>query len=105
MLIQGRHKRIALLRKMRAQVGTGTPLLISFFFRSPDARQFFVTEMIGNTLRRLLGREMIELGDALEPEYVHYFTQGEIAGELKDGGFVLEYYREEPYGHAVGIAN
>ena len=105
MLIQGRDSRIALLRKMRSRVDDGAPLLLSFFVRSPGARQFFVSNAIGNSLRRLLGRENIELGDALEPEYVHYFTQEEIAGELREGGFVLEYYSEDPYGYAVGIAS
>jgi hypothetical protein len=56
-------------------------------------------------LRRLRQREKIELGDALEPEYVHYFTQNEIAGELREGGFALQYYGEDPYGHAVGMAS
>jgi len=105
MLIQGRNNRVALLRKMRAHVNAGAPLLISFFFRSPDARQFLITKAAGNTLRRLLGRENIEVGDALEPEYVHYFTQEEITAELREGGFVLEYYTQVPYGHAVGIAS
>jgi hypothetical protein len=105
MLIQGRDHRTALLRKMRAHVGVGSPLLVSFFFRSPEARRFFVTTTVGNALRRLLRRGNIELGDALEPEYVHYFTQEEIAEELREGGFALEYYREDPYGHAVGLAS
>jgi hypothetical protein len=105
MLIQGRDNRVDLLRKMRSHVNAGAPLLVSFFFRSPDARQFFVIKAAGNTLRRLLGRKNIELGDALEPEYVHYFTQEEITGELRDAGFTLEYYTEVPYGHAVGVAN
>lgn len=104
MLIQGRHNRIALVRKMRSTIGTGAPLFVSFFVRSADARWFFVTKAIGNGFRRLLGRENIELGDALEPEYVHYFTKDEIAAELREGGFVLEYYSDHPYGHAVGIA-
>lgn len=105
MLIQGRDNRIALLRKMRAQVRAEAPLLVSFFFRSPDARRFFVTKAIGNALRRLRQREKIELGDALEPEYVHYFTQNEISGELREAGFALQHYGEVPYGHAVGIAS
>lgn len=105
MLIQGRAKRIALLQSMRSHVRPGTPLLLSFFFRSLTAKRFLVTTAIGNMLRRLLRREEIELGDALEPEYVHYSTREEIAGELREGGFALEHYSEDPYGHAIGIAN
>jgi len=105
MLIQGRAKRIAFLRSMRAQVGPGAPVLLSFFFRSPNAKRFMVTAAIGNALRRLLGREEIEPGDALEPEYVHYSTREEITGELRESGFKLEHYSEDQYGHAVGIAS
>ena len=105
MLILGHDKRIAVLRKMRAEINAGTPLLVSFFTRSPKSKQFLVSIAVGNSLRRVLGRENIELGDALEPEYVHYFTQEEITGELRDAGFMLDYYTEVPYGHAVGIAS
>jgi hypothetical protein len=105
MLIRGHDKRVAVLRKMRAQVHAGAPLLISFFCRSSKTKQFLVSTAVGNSLRRVLGRENIEVGDALEPEYVHYFTQEEITGELRDAGFMLEYYTEVPYGHAVGIAS
>jgi 2-polyprenyl-3-methyl-5-hydroxy-6-metoxy-1,4-benzoquinol methylase len=105
MLIRGHDKRVAVLRKMRAQVNAGAPLLVSFFSRSPKTKQFLVSMAVGNSLRWVLGRENIELGDALEPEYVHYFSQEEITGELRDAGFMLEYYTEVPYGHAVGIAS
>jgi 2-polyprenyl-3-methyl-5-hydroxy-6-metoxy-1,4-benzoquinol methylase len=105
MLIQGRAQRVALLRSIRAQVHPGAPLLLSFFFRSPGAKRFFVTTAIGNALRRLLRREQLELGDALEPEYVHYSTRQEIASELHESGFTLEHYSEDQYGHAIGIAS
>jgi 2-polyprenyl-3-methyl-5-hydroxy-6-metoxy-1,4-benzoquinol methylase len=105
MLIRGHDKRVAVLRKMRAEVNAGAPLLVSFFSRSPKTKQFLVSMAVGNSLRWVLGRENIELGDALEPEYVHYFSQEEITGELRDAGFMLEYYTEVPYGHAVGIAS
>jgi len=104
MLIQGRAKRIALLRSMRAQVHTGAPLLLSFFFRSTAAKRFIITMAVGNALRRLQGREKLELGDALEPEFVHYMTQEEVTAEMQEGGFAIEYYSENQYGHAVGIA-
>jgi hypothetical protein len=104
MLIQGRERRTALLREMRAQVDPGAPLLVSFFPRSPAARRFRVIAEVANGLRRLTGRGPLELGDDLEPEYVHYFTQEELAAELRAGGFVLSAYHEEPYGHAVARA-
>ncbi|MEJ7712185.1 MAG: hypothetical protein WKF84_20565 [Pyrinomonadaceae bacterium] len=33
------------------------------------------------------------MGDDLAPNYVHYFNQKEIAAELNESGFVLQYYR------------
>ena len=105
MLIQGRAQRIALLRSMRDQTPPGAPILISFFSRPPSAKRFRIIAAVGNVLRRLLGRERLELGDDLEPEYVHYFTQEEIAAELREGGFKLVFYNPHPYGHAVGVAD
>jgi hypothetical protein len=104
MLIQGRAQRIALLRSMRNQTPPDAPVLISFFSRPTSAKRFLIITVVGNVLRRLLGRERLELGDDLEPEYVHYFTQEEIATELQEGGFKLVFYNSQPYGHAVGIA-
>lgn len=104
MLIQGRAQRIAMLQSMRAQTFAGAPILLSFFSRPPAAKRFRIIFAVGNTLRRLLGREALELGDDLEPEYVHYFTQKEIAAELQAGGFELVIYKPHPYGHAVGVA-
>lgn len=104
MLIQGRAQRIALLRSMHAQTLPGAPILISFFSRPPGAKRFLIIAAVGNVLRRLLGREKLELGDDLEPEYVHYFTQEEVTTELQAGGFKLIFYNPHPYGHAVGIA-
>lgn len=105
MLIQGRAQRVALLRSMRAQTLPDTPILISFFSRPPGARRFRIIAAVGNVLRQLLGRERLELGDDLEPEYVHYFTHEEIAIELEEGGFRLVFYNPHPYGHAVGVAS
>lgn len=104
MLIAGRARRVALLRAMRAQAPAGAPLLLSFFVRPPGARRFVVVRGIGNLLRRLRGREPLELGDDLEPEYVHYFTRAELAAELAEGGFTLRSFAVEPYGHAVAVA-
>lgn len=104
MLIQGRAQRIALLRSMHAQAPPDAPVLISFFSRPASAKRFLIIAAVGNMLRRLLGRERLEPGDDLEPEYVHYFTQEEIATELQEGGFKLVFYDSQPYGHAVGIA-
>lgn len=104
MLIQGRSRRTALLQEMRAQVDPGAPLLVSFFPRSPSARRFWIIAKVANVFRYLLGRTRLELGDDLEPEYVHYFTREELSAELLASGFTLSAYYEEPYGHALARA-
>jgi hypothetical protein len=104
MLIQGRAKRIALLRSMREQSYAGTPLLVSFFVRRPDEQRYKIIAVLGNFFRGLAGRDLIEVGDDLEPEYVHYFTEEELSKELAEAGFRLEYFAATPYGHAVAFA-
>lgn len=104
MLIQGRAKRIALLKSMREQGDTGAPLLVSFFVRRPDEQRYKIIAALGNFFRRLSGRDLIEVGDDLEPEYVHYFTEEELSKELTEAGFRLEYFADTPYGHAVAFA-
>jgi hypothetical protein len=104
MLIQGRTKRIALLKSMREQGNTGAPLLVSFFVRRPDEQRYKIIAALGNFFRRLAGRDLIEVGDDLEPEQVHYFTEEELSKELAEAGFRLEYFAATPYGHAVAYA-
>ena len=81
--IQGRTKRIALLKSMREQSHAGAPLLVSFFVRRPDEQRYKIIAALGNFFRGLAGRERIEVGDDLEPEYVHYFTEEELSKELE----------------------
>lgn len=104
MLIQGRRNRIAFLRKLRALVRPQGPILLSCFTRPGDLIYFRVIALVACPIRRLRRREPVELGDALAPNYVHYFTKHELAQELHEGGFELVYYGADDYGHAVGMA-
>jgi hypothetical protein len=104
MLIQGREKRIGFLRQMRSQVKEGSPVLLSFFTRSYDSLYFRLVRAIANGFRRALRRDRLETGDDLAPNYVHYFTEKEIAAELREAGFEIRFYSDKQYGHAVGIA-
>jgi hypothetical protein len=72
--------------------------------RSPDSRYFRSLSSVANTVRRLRGLECVDLGDALSPNYVHYFTRAELEAELEAGGFRLISFETKPYGHAVGQA-
>lgn len=61
-------------------------------------------QTVANVGRRLRGRALVEVGDALDPNYTHRFTRDEIASELTEGGFRLVAYEPEPYPHAAGRA-
>lgn len=104
MLVYGRARRVALLRAMRAQATPGAPLLLSFFVRDAASRRYPVIRAIANALRRVRGRELVETGDDLEPEYVHAFTRDELHAELAEAGFELRAFSDMPYGHAVARA-
>lgn len=104
MLIQGRQHRVAFLRRLRAKARPDAPLLLSFFARQGSERRYRIIAALGNTLRRLRRREQLQLGDALEPNYVHYFTKPELEAELAQGGFALCDYSTRSYGHAVARA-
>src|SRR5262245_31474728 len=103
-MIQGRGRRVALLRALRARMSDGAPLLVSFFPRRAEEWRFGLTASTANVARRLLGRELAEVGDYLEPNYVHYFSEAELRSELADAAFDLELFQHHPYGHAVAFA-
>jgi hypothetical protein len=105
MLIQGRARRIDFLKKMRAQMSDGAPLLVSFYARRSNDIYFKRVYATANFFRALLGREKIELGDGLYPfPFAHWFSEAEINAELADAGFTVVYYSAQEYGHAVGLA-
>jgi hypothetical protein len=104
MLVQGRARRVALLRSLRTRVAAGAPLLISFYVRRRNGPYFHLVRWLANLLRWPRRLELVELGDSLAPTFVHYFTEPEIAGELEAGGFRLEFFGARDYGHAVGRA-
>ncbi|HUP72468.1 MAG TPA: hypothetical protein VM282_05425 [Acidimicrobiales bacterium] len=102
MHIAGRRRRVAFLAGARAALPDRAPILLSFFTRRGTSVRFRAVVGVGNLFRRLLRRERLEPGDALNPLYVHYFTRDEIADELGEAGFELIHYSTDPYGHAVG---
>jgi hypothetical protein len=105
MLIQSRARRVNFLKQLRAGMKIGSPVLLSFYHRSNDERALKVVAAIGNALRLLRRRERLELGDDLHPNYVHFFSRDEIDLELRAGGFRLEQFSTEGYGHAIAFAD
>ncbi|MGB3757360.1 MAG: hypothetical protein WBA07_13450 [Rivularia sp. (in: cyanobacteria)] len=105
MLIQGREKRIAFLKNLRNQINENSPILLSFFSMSGNNLYFKIVNKVSNSLRWITRKNALEFGDDLVPNFVHYFTQEQIASELQEAGFKLKMYSSNEYGHAVGIAN
>ena len=108
-LIPGRAHRIHLLRRLRALVRPGGPVLLSFFTRAGGGPRFRVSAAVANGIRTVLRRERVETGDALAPNFVHYFSAEEIAAELREAGWVPQ--RFTPHGSggrdsgwAIGLA-
>lgn len=104
MHIQGRPRRVQFLRDLRAFLPEQARVLLSFFVLPSSARLHRITAAIARPLRSLLGRELAELGDVLDPFFQHYFTEEEIRSELTAAGLRLVQFSKEGYGHAVGLA-
>jgi 2-polyprenyl-3-methyl-5-hydroxy-6-metoxy-1,4-benzoquinol methylase len=105
MLVQGRERRISLLRQLRAQTRPGCPVLVSFYYRTTTPKAYMVATHVANKIRRVLRRPPAEVGDWLQPEYVHFFTQEEVTSELSEGGFNAIHYNTTGYGHVIGLAD
>lgn len=102
--IQGKKQRIVFLKDVRSQLKKGHPVLLSFFNGSQDRRDIIIISKIANFIRRIIRRELVEIGDDLFPNYIHYFSREEIESELHEAGFGLEFFSTDEFGHAVGIA-
>lgn len=103
MLISGRAQRVTFLCDAATQLPAGAPILLSFFVRPGAALRFRVAAAVANPLRQLLSREPVDVGDALTPNLVHFFTQAEVTAELTDAGFDLVDFGSMDYGWAVGV--
>jgi hypothetical protein len=103
-LMPGRARRIDFLAGARARLPDGGPLLVSFFPRQGGDRLFRTVSRTANVVRRVRRSEPTEVGDGLQPNYVHWFTEDEIASELAAAGFLVEAIHRRPYGYAVARA-
>jgi hypothetical protein len=104
MLMPERSLRIRFLQQLRAHIPAGGPLLLSFFARTQATRYMRLTATIANGLRMVRGRPRAEIGDDLAPNFVHHFSEDEIAAELRAGGFHVIEFSRAGYPHAVAQA-
>lgn len=104
MMMRGRDRRITFLRQARATLPEGGPILVSFFARKGASAYYRLVAAIGSTLRRARHRDRLELGDALAPNYVHFFTEEQVGDELAAAGFEMVSYETARHGRAVGLS-
>lgn len=105
MHIPGRSNRVAFLKRLRALVSPGAPILLSFLTRRGPSRRLTWIHRGARLLRAVrFSRDPVEYGDTLEGTFDHEFTRDEVASELKEAGFELAFWEESPSGHAVGRA-
>jgi hypothetical protein len=104
MMIQPRTVRIRFLQQLQVRLPNDAPLLLSFFARDFDAQHWRLAATIANGFRRIRRRSRTEVGDDLAPNFVHYFSEAEIAAELEAGGFRMVEFSKSDYPHAVGRA-
>lgn len=106
MHIIGAGKRVLFLQKIRRNLSPGSPILLSFFTRKPSSKTFITIYYLAKLIQLIRqSKQRIELGDSLNGSFDHYFTEDEISLELQQAGFQLLFFTEQPYGHAVALAN
>ena len=103
-LMQHATTRIRFLKQLRARVPHGAPLLVSVFARREATRYLRIVVRTANVLRVIRGRQKAELGDDLIPNFVHHFSEDELAAELDAAGFRLAEFSRVGAPHAVAHA-
>lgn len=97
-------ERVAMLRGAAAQVVPGGPILFSFLVASQFGRTDRLVARVANTIRVVLGRRRVEVGDRLAPNFVHLFTREQIEREVAAAGLELREFGSDGYGHAVAVS-
>ena len=70
----------------------------------------YVVAAVAGVVRRIRRRPGVELGDDLAPNYLHRFTEAELAAELGAAGYRLVAYAPGRHGtgepaHAIARRN
>jgi hypothetical protein len=105
MLMPGRARRLTFLHDVRAHVDAGAPVLLSFFSRTTPSLYLRGVYRIAKPLRRLRGAEPPDIGDALKPNFVHFFDESQARGEVEEAGFEVVDYGAGDYGWLVARAS
>lgn len=100
--VAGRDARIAFLRELATNMVVGAPLLLSFWAWPPSVRRMRIAHRVASVVAQVTFNDRSpEYGDWLGQHFVHYFDEVEIREELREAGFDMLTYVEEPCAHAV----
>ncbi len=100
--IAGRGARIAFLRDLAASLLPGAPLILSFWARPPSLRQMRINHRVASVVAHAtFNTRLPEHGDWLGRHFIHYFDEAGIREELREAGFAMVIYLEQPSAHAV----
>jgi hypothetical protein len=101
--ISPRKRRVEFMKGIRAQLRSGSPVLISIAVRASQGGTLTWTPRIANLLRVCtLRRPVFEIGDSFSHRPKMHFTQRQIEQELRDAGFsVITFYSWGNYGAVV----
>jgi hypothetical protein len=100
-LIQGNKNRISFLEGLSPFLNNETKLMISFLWTRSRNRRDKITKNISNFFRTFSRKEKTEPGDKLEPNFIHYFNEEEIKGELTQAKFRVLDYSSTDYGCVI----
>jgi hypothetical protein len=102
MYIPLRAQRVKLLRDFRSLLVDRGPLLISFETREACERRMRWSAQAANWIRKVRRAEPVSVGDRLDLGFKHWFNREDVASEMAEAGFELEWYSIDGYGWAVG---
>jgi hypothetical protein len=100
--LQGRERRIAFLRRLRATMAPRAPLLVSYLAVPAFRRLDRIVAAAAKLFRSPLRRRLIEPGERIQSAcYFRFFVTSEVIGELREAGFEVVHEESTVYGYVV----
>jgi len=96
--MSGSRKRHSFLTGLYLLLHKDTRLMISFLYARERSRRDKIVKSLSNFFRIFSKKDKTELGDKLEPDFIHYFTEEEIKSELIQSNYKILDYNVKDYG-------
>jgi hypothetical protein len=88
--MMGSKTRRAFLSGLYPFLHKDTSLMMSFLYTKKRSKSDKIVINVANFLRSFGRREKVEPGDRLIPDYMHYFTEEEMKGELIKSNYIVK---------------